>query len=395
MRLAVFHYNPIQYYAPLWRELAATPGIDLHVFYYARQGVSAGREADFGVKVQWDVDMLAGYSHTFLPRRWPTRDPLDRSWKGLNSGISTALDQGFDAVWIAGYSHLNNWTVVRECRRRGIPVVCAADSNVQTRLGRNPAKRILKRLVIRQFAKGVEAFLPASDHGRAYFRSFGVMDKQLSVVPFAIDTERFQSTAASMTPSKRSELRQRFRIPAGAPVITMSGKLIPRKCPLDVVAALAQLQNQEAVLLLIGDGPLRTEIEALRNPRVIITGFVNQREIPEVLALGDVLVLASNEEPYGLAVTESLAVGVPCIVSDSCGCYGPSGVLRHGENGLVFATGNVVELAQQIDLILGDADLRSRMSARGREIVEQHSPRRVVERLIEVISKVSDRRQAV
>src|ERR1035441_7028066 len=108
MRIAVFLSHPIQHFSPIWQELSSRPGIELRVFYYSRQGIEKGMDREFGVEKVWDVDLLSGYEHEFLPRQWPTRDPLDCTGKALNRGMARALSEGVDVAYVSGYAHLNN-----------------------------------------------------------------------------------------------------------------------------------------------------------------------------------------------------------------------------------------------------------------------------------------------
>ena len=102
MRIAAFMSHPIQYFAPLWQALTARGDVALRVFYFSRAAVEPTLDREFGKVVAWDIDLLVGYEHEFLPRRWPTRDPNDNTWKGLNSGLVQTLRQGWDAVYIGG-----------------------------------------------------------------------------------------------------------------------------------------------------------------------------------------------------------------------------------------------------------------------------------------------------
>ncbi len=62
--LAVVVSHPIQYYAPIFRELARR--VDLHVFYGQSLSPDQQARAGFGSPFEWDVDLLSGYQSTFL-----------------------------------------------------------------------------------------------------------------------------------------------------------------------------------------------------------------------------------------------------------------------------------------------------------------------------------------
>ena len=64
MRLAIVASHPIQYHAPLFRELAKR--VDLTVFFAHRATPADQAKAGFGVDFDWDIDLLSGYEHVFL-----------------------------------------------------------------------------------------------------------------------------------------------------------------------------------------------------------------------------------------------------------------------------------------------------------------------------------------
>jgi glycosyltransferase involved in cell wall biosynthesis len=104
------------------------------------------------------------------------------------------------------------------------------------------------------------------------------------------------------------------------PTVIFSGKLTPRKRPLDVVRAIERCRG-ELNLVLLGDGPLRHELaEAAVQLPVRCLGFVNQADLPAWYASGDVLVLPSESEPWGLVVNEGMACGLTPVVSNAVGC---------------------------------------------------------------------------
>src|SRR5580693_8332123 len=102
VRLAYLVSHPIQYQAPLLRRIAQEPDIDLTVFFGSDFSVRGYRDEGFGVGVKWDVPLVEGYKHEFLPK---LRDGQDVGvMTPLNRGIASRLrgrggEPPFDAVW--------------------------------------------------------------------------------------------------------------------------------------------------------------------------------------------------------------------------------------------------------------------------------------------------------
>src|ERR1700741_4060436 len=89
VRLAYLVSHPIQYQAPLLRRIAQEPDIDLTVLFGSDFSVRGYQDQGFGVGVKWDVPLLDGYKHVFLPK---LRDGQDVSFAmPLNHGIVSRL----------------------------------------------------------------------------------------------------------------------------------------------------------------------------------------------------------------------------------------------------------------------------------------------------------------
>ena len=77
--------------------------------------------------------------------------------------------------------------------------------------------------------------------------------------------------------------------------------------------------SQQPLLIFVGDGEMRTELESNSPKDVVFTGFLNQTSLPAYYAAADVFVLMSEMEPWGLAINEAMASGTAVIASDQCG----------------------------------------------------------------------------
>jgi glycosyltransferase involved in cell wall biosynthesis len=179
--------------------------------------------------------------------------------------------------------------------------------------------------------------------------------------------ERFRKAAFEAAP-RRDEIRRRFGFAPSDFIVAFSGKLVPRKRPLDLVEAVRRVENPAVKALMIGSGPLEDEVRERGGDRVAITGFVNQSEIPAVLAAADLFVMPSDMDAHPLAVTEALACGIPVLVSDLTGCHGPDDAVRDGLDGFVFRCGDVDELSRRIRALASDPTTMARLSEQARRI---------------------------
>ena len=102
----------MQYHAPLFRRLAAEPGLDLTV-YYAHRPTPAEQGTGFGVSFEWDVDLTAGYAHVFLEN--VARAPSVATFDGCDTpSIGPVIRSGgFDAFLVMGWHARAYWQARR------------------------------------------------------------------------------------------------------------------------------------------------------------------------------------------------------------------------------------------------------------------------------------------
>ena len=381
-RLAIFTSHPIQYQAPFFRALAASGRVDPIVYFGSRHGVDVSRDSGFGTEFRWDVPLLEGYRHRFLPN--VARVPDVSRFRGVRlADVSDvfASDRP-DALLVLGWQTLAHLQMIRAAWQAGIPVIVRGESTLQRSPSsgvRGLARRALwiptrMRLYAAAFRR-VDAFLTIGSRNRDYYRSFGVPDERMFWAPYGVDNDWFRMTEPARSLA-RARVREQIAVTDKTVVFASAAKLIERKRPFDLVDAVANLRRRgiDAHALFIGDGELRDAIErrATRagvEDAVCISGFINQTDLPAWYAASDALVLPSDSrETWGLVVNEAMAAGLPVVVSDAAGCS--VDLVREGENGFTYPCGDVGALTTQLARIAQMApDERRALGDRSREIV--------------------------
>jgi glycosyltransferase involved in cell wall biosynthesis len=373
LKLAYLVTHPIPYQAPLLRLVAKQPDIDFTVFFGTDFTTRPFVAGDFKQTIVWDVPLLDGYRSHVLPRLDPQPpagilEPLDL-WRPLSRGLARHLDDGgFDALWIHGYAHVSHWAAMLSAKKRGIKVLLRDEAHAIS-AARSPAKRLAKRAFFEAMKLGVDAYLAIGTLNRAYYRSYGVDDRDIFTVPYAVDNERFAAQAQAAT-AARDDFKRSLGIAPGRPVVLFCAKLIERKRPALLMRAFARIAKDPAmrdpVLVFVGDGPQRGELEAeaakLGPDAVRFLGFKTQNDLPACYDLADAFVLPSGQEAWGLVVNEVMCAGKAVICSDSIGAA--PDLARPGINGAIFRTDDEADLARALGDVLRDAD---RLAAMGRE----------------------------
>jgi glycosyltransferase involved in cell wall biosynthesis len=372
--LVVLTTHPIQYQVPLWQRLAERGRIEFEVWYLSDHGLGPSLDRDFGRTFAWDLDLTSGYPHRFLERGGSA---VTGFWGSTVRNFDGQLRAaGATALLVNGWQSAAYWRAVWEGRRMGVPVWLRGESND---LRHAPLwKRGVKRLALGTLFGAVDHFLAIGTANRRLYRRYGVPETRIHLAPYAVDNDRF-ARQAELLAADRASLRASFGIAPDAFCLLFAGKLIEKKRPRDLVAAVRLLQAGGGVsaglslprrplhLLFTGDGilsdALRAECDVVHDvraiggdtpatrpterPRASFTGFLNQTEISRAYVAADCLVLPSDaRETWGLVVNEAMASGLPAIVSDACGCA--EDLVVPLDRRLTFRMGSREDLARAI-----------------------------------------------
>ncbi len=396
-RVACMVSHPIQYQAPLFRHLAAHPGIDLTVFFLSDLSIHAYRDSGFGVSVKWDVPLLDGYRHDFLPRLGSGNELS--FWRPWTFGLRARLRRGrFDALWVHGYAHRGCLAGIAAAKSLGIPVMLRGDSNL---LGEtdHALKLGLKRIAMPALLRTIDGMLAIGRLNRDYYLHYGVEAGRIFPLPYAVDNEFFRAAAEQARP-RRERLRAALGVYPGRAVILFASKMQPHKRAGDLLEAYARMSpgpaaEPAACLVFAGDGEERAQLErrarSLKWDSIRFIGFRNQSELPALYDLCDVFVLPSEREPWGLVINEVMNAGKPVVVSDRVGA-GPD-LVEDGVNGFVFPARDVAALADRLRKLIDNPEHRAAMGARSLEKVAQLGFDADRDGLLAALAAVTGRRQ--
>ena len=358
-RLVYLVTHPIQYQAPLLRLLNAQPDIDLTVLFQSDQTIRSFRDTGFLSVIKWDVPLIEGYRHEFLPA-FGSRARVTK-WLPISYGIVKRLRQGnFDILWIYGYARWFNWVAIIAAWKASIPILIR-DEATPISTHRGAVKALLKKPFFALLDRLCAGFLAIGTLNRQYYLQNGIAAARIFSVPYCVDNDYFANLARDAA-AKRDEFRGRLGLEPGRSVILFASKFEPRKRPGDLLRAFKRMivdvkGGPKPYLLFVGDGELRAEIEAEARPLaedVRFLGFRNQSELPAFFDLCAVFVLPSEQEPWGLIVNEVMSAGRPVVVSDQVGCW--PDLVRDGGNGYVYPCGNIDALAELLRKILQSSD---------------------------------------
>jgi glycosyltransferase involved in cell wall biosynthesis len=181
-------------------------------------------------------------------------------------------------------------------------------------------------------------------------------------------------------PGRLAGIRLELGLPEGAPVVSCIAELIPRKNHRQLFEAWVDVRRKfpRAVLLVVGTGELEQRLRRAAEGRqfggsIRMLGYRN--DVPELLALSDLVVLASWHEGLPRVVMEAMAAAKPVVAT---AVRGSRDLVRNGKSGLLVPLERPDLLAEALLRLLGDRTLACEMGAAGRELMREYSLERVL-----------------
>jgi GalNAc-alpha-(1->4)-GalNAc-alpha-(1->3)-diNAcBac-PP-undecaprenol alpha-1,4-N-acetyl-D-galactosaminyltransferase len=191
--------------------------------------------------------------------------------------------------------------------------------------------------------------------------------------------------------------------PVLTPQVDRLGELLPPKTIIAVgrldavkgfdraIRALAKVKDRHPdwQLVILGEGPQRGELEALRDElgledRVKLPGRVNN--VDDYLAQAELYILSSLIEGFPMGMCEAMAVGLP-VLSVDC-LSGPADIIRPEIDGILVPQDDPDALSDALDRLLGDAALRARLAQAAPQVLDRFGLERVMQIWSDVIKSI-------
>ena len=354
MRVAVVTTEPTPYRAPQLDRLARHPDLDLTVFYAA----STFQRRTWKVELDHPHEILRGVT-------LPLNRVLLHDYP-LTPAIRGRLARGrYDCVVIWGWSTFASQLAVAWCRLHGTPYLVFAESQLTE--PRPAWVRLIKRLLVPLVVGPAAGQLVTGTRAREHALAYGAQPDRIWTFANTVDTLALRAEAERLH-ERRDPIRSTFGIEDDRVVVAHVARQIPQKGTDVLIAAVARTRSRP-LLLVVGDGPQRQELERLAASSgvdAVFTGELGRDRLVEAYVAGDVFAQLSRKEPWGVVVNEAAACGLPLVLSDRVGAA--ADLVEAGENGFVIPSDDPSAAAAALDSLAKDADLRSRMGARSAEL---------------------------
>jgi len=224
----------------------------------------------------------------------------------------------------------------------------------------------LRQHIDRIIATKMDIIIAVSNAAKKILINYEKVDpNKITVIYNGININKFKFNI-----KQREQIRKIFSIQDKI-VLSYTANLRPIKGHQYLLEAISKIKNQytNIVLLLIGEGVLRNELEALTKQLHIEDNvrFLGYRtDIPDILSATDIYVHPSVEEGFGIAIIEAMAVGLPVIATNVGGI--PE-IITNGVNGILVPPENPQALAEAIGDLIEHPDKRKALAEKGQQHV--------------------------
>jgi phosphatidylinositol alpha 1,6-mannosyltransferase len=274
-----------------------------------------------------------------------------------------ALTQALD-TWRPDIIHVVSPTPMavwaqRHARRRGIPVVATFHTHFVSYFPYYGARGLepLGWRILRWFHDRCDATYAPSTSIVEELTRHGI--PRVRLWSRGVDTVRF-------SPGRRdAALRERLGADGDTPLVLLVSRLVKEKDLADLVRAdrVLRARGRRYRLALVGDGPMRRSLQR-DLPHAHFAGYQAGDDLARWYASADVFLFPSTTETFANVVQEAMASGVPAVVVDR---GGPPGVIEPGRSGLVARAHDAEHIADCVEQLILDPDLRTAMGRAGRQ----------------------------
>lgn len=377
LRIGVVTAIPTPYRDPFWNEVAAIPGIELHIYYCA--STTSDRPWKPSWQMHYTSEVLDGIN---VVAAFPSQ-----GFSYWNPRITRRLRDGdHDALIVGGYNYPTMMLAMLYARRHHIPYFLMSESHLNE--PRSAWRRRLKQPLIRWAVQGAAGCFPTGTWARDYLLHYGARPDRLCYVPNVPDVDWLESRAADLA-AERQELRYRWELGDG-PTVLFVGRLVEFKRVDVLIEAFARAELPDSArLVIVGDGVVRPKLEALAtrlglSDRVRFQGFVEPAEVPLWYAAADLFVLPSIGETWSVAILEALASGLPVVATDSIGAAADA--IDDPAAGTIVRSGDIDQLTAAITERLADPAGRKQAAQRWPSTRDRYRYAVVAHNMVEAIT---------
>lgn len=383
-KLLIFSGNPTQYHAPLFRKINEVLNGQMFVMFGGSHGIRPFYSSENKSIIKWDVPTVGGYPYKVYKSF--AKDSWRNFFRWNNPGmIFTVFFSPASYVLIHGYDTVSSIYVYFAALFSGKKIIFRGET-VAKKGRKKTFISLLKKIILPFYFLGIHRVLwSCKDNYDSLKQYLGESKYKLISFPCAVDNDFFRSRRLNLNEQKL--VRRDFKIGDDQMVIVTCSRLTKRKRTYLLLDAVKKVGSEKITILIIGDGPERSFLEAQAKKLKIDVrtfGFVGQKKVAELLAISDVFALLSSYDASPKALNEAMNFPLTIIASDGIGTA--RDLVLDGKNGYIYKDKDTTLLAKKIDFLLNNPQSRKDMGLINDQIISEYSLEKDVNNLREIMN---------
>lgn len=356
--LVIVQGGATQFDGPFYRFLEQQGQLSVAVYYTNSATAFHPYDPELSRESEWNHDIHSGYRFEIYPRSILRR---------TQTSISILLSRP-GLIILSGWRSADNLMILLGAFLMRVPVGIRLDNTLKCNDGRTSRSR-LRTFVLRGLLKLFATGHPVGTLASEYLQFNGFDSRRIFPFPYLVDSDLL-SGLCKQSRVRRTAIRADHGIEPEAFVFLGVMKFVEREDPRTLVEAFLELIGNRshgvpAHLILVGDGELRSQIEArIREKKALnihLPGYVAYTRLPGFFAISDVLIHTARRESWGVTVNEAIVCDLPVLAADTVGSG--QDLIEEGVNGFTFPAGDSQALAACMRRILEEPGLSDSLKA--------------------------------
>ena len=307
---------------------------------------------------------------------------------GNDSGICPSIirylkDKQYDVIVIGGYSTPTGMLAIEYLRLKRIPYILNCDG------GMIKNDKGLKLIIKKHFISKASAWLSTGKKTSEYLLHYGATKEEIYTYPFT-SLKNEDIITQIINKDEKQRLRNRLNIKEDK-IIISAGQFIHRK-GYDVLLNGCKNIEKSIGIYIIGGNPTEEYLQLKKNfnlKNVYFVGFKTKIELKEYYMAADLFVLPTREDVWGLVINEAMAYGLPVITTDKC--IAGLELVKNHENGFIVPVDDEKKLADKMNIILSDDELRGKMAQSSLYKIREYTIENMANKHMEIFESIIDK----
>jgi len=240
----------------------------------------------------------------------------------------------------------------------------------------SPHKNFFLKKIVKWVLNNSNIIVAQSSNTKSNAIKYYNPNKKINIIPLPYESYSFKKIS-----------RKLLKLKDNICYIISIGRLVKRKGFDFLLKSISKIENKKIHVLIIGNGPEKKNLIDLANElnikdRIHFIGSVSEEKKFQYLSNSDVYVLSSVHEGFGIVLQEAMQVGLP-IISTNNG--GQVDLIKEGKNGYLIKFDDIKSLANKIDKMIKDKNLKQRFSEFNKKEIKNFETKNICEKYLEML----------